>query len=109
MGYILIIKSTTILKEERIMAKNYSVKNNNTIIAKKAYNKLDYYLRTHAGDELYLFTREYSTTCYEMCKSGAPINSILYGRKNNTAFMNLSKYLNFMMPYFVEYYDLAVA
>lgn len=91
------------------MAKNYSVKNNNTIIAKKAYNKLDYYLRTHAGDELYLFTREYSTTCYEMCKSGAPINSILYGRKNNKAFMNLSKYLNFMMPYFVEYYDLAVA
>lgn len=91
------------------MAKNYSVKNNNTIIAKKAYNKLDYYLRTHAGDELYLFTREYSTTCYEMCKSGAPINSILYGRKNNKAFINLSKYLNFMMPYFVEYYDLAVA
>lgn len=77
-------------------------------MAKKAHNKLDYYLRTPADDELYLFTREYSTTCYEMCKSGAPIYLTLYGRKNNTAFMNLSKYLNFMMPYFVEYYDHAV-
>lgn len=91
------------------MAKKYAVKNNNTIMAKKAHNnKLDYYLRTPAGDELYLFTRKYSTTCYEMCKSGTPIHSILYGKKNNTAFMNLSKYLNFMMPYLVEYYDLAV-
>ena len=44
-----------------------------------------------------------------MCKSGVPINSVLYGKKNNTAFMNLSKYLNFMMPYFIEYYGLAVA
>ena len=39
---------------------------------------------------------------------GAPINSILHGKKNNTAFMRLVKYLNFMMPYFVEYYDLEV-
>lgn len=91
------------------MAKKYAVKNNNTIVAKKANNKLDYYLRTPAGKELYLFTRGYSTVCYEMCKAGVPIYSILYGRKKNTAFMNLSKYLNFMMPYFVEHYDLAVA
>ena len=91
------------------MAKKYAVKNNSTIMAKKAHNKLDYYLRTPAGEDLYLFTREYSAPCYERCKSGAPIHSILYGRKNNTAFMNLSKYLNFMMPYFVECYNLSVA
>ncbi|MBC3803559.1 hypothetical protein GH808_03795 [Acetobacterium fimetarium] len=91
------------------MAKKYSVRTNNTILAKMANNKLDYYLRTHNGDELYLFTREYSTDCYEMCMSGAPINAVLYGRKKDTAFMNLSKYLNFMMPYFVEYYELATA
>ena len=63
------------------MVKKYVVNNNNTIIAKREHNKLDYYLRTHAGDELYLFTREYSATCYEMCKSGAPIHLILYRRK----------------------------
>lgn len=91
------------------MAKRYSVKNNITIIARKANHKLDYYLRIPTREELYLFTREYSTTCYEMCKSGAPINTVLYGKKNNTAFMNLSKYLNFVMPYFVEYYDLVTA
>ena len=91
------------------MAKRVSLKNNNLIMAKKANNKLDYYLKTQAGEELYLFTKNYSTTCYEMCKSGTPINAVLHGRKNNTAFMNLAKYLNFMMPYFVEYYDLAIA
>lgn len=89
------------------MAKRYSVKNSNAIIAKKKNRKLNYYLRTLAGEELYLFTRRYSKTCYDICKSGVPINTILHGRKNNTAFMNLSKYLNFMMPYFIEYYDLA--
>lgn len=91
------------------MAKKYSVGNNNSILARMANNKLDYYLRTPKGDELYLFTRNYSTTCYEMCKSGVPINTVLYARKKNTAFMNLSKYLNFMMPYFEEYYELSVA
>ena len=30
------------------MAKKYAVKNNSTIMAKKAHNKLDYYLRTPA-------------------------------------------------------------
>ena len=44
------------------MARKYAVKNNNMIMAKKAHGKLDYYLRTPAGEELYLFTREYSTT-----------------------------------------------
>ena len=96
-------------RRRKNMAKRYSLKDSNAIMAKKVNNKLNYYLRTSTGEEYYLFTREYSTTCYEMCKSGAPINSVLFGRKNNTAFMNLSKYLNFMMPYFVDYYDLATA
>ena len=89
-----------------------NIKKQKRIIAEESQSP-DRWLReprnNHAGDELYLFTREYSTTCYEMCKSGAQIHSILYGRKKNTAFMNLSKYLNFMMSYFVEYYDLDVA
>ena len=34
------------------MAKKYAVKNNSTIMAKKAHNKLDYYLRTPAGEDL---------------------------------------------------------
>lgn len=46
--------------EDTKMAKKYSFKDNNQIKAKKANNKLDYYLRTPAGEELYLFTRDYS-------------------------------------------------
>lgn len=91
------------------MAKKYSVKNSYRIIAKKQARKLAFYVRSNSGEEFYLFTRKYSTTCYELCKSGVPINSILHGRRDNEAFMNLSKHLNHMMPYFVDYYELQVA
>ncbi len=91
------------------MAKKYSLKNSNMITAKRNDNKLDYYLRTPAGEEFYLFTKKYSFVCYEVCKSGVPINAVLHGRKNNTAFMNLVNYLNYMMPYLIEYYDLNAA
>ena len=91
------------------MSKKYSVKNSYSIVAKKKARQLDFYVRSHAGEEFYLFTRKYSTTCWETCKSGVPINTILHGRRDNQAFMNLSKHLNHMMPYFVDYYELEVA
>ncbi len=92
-----------------MMAKKYLVKNSNVLVAKKSRNKLNYYLKTLGGEELYLFTREYSTTCYNLCKSGVPVQTVLLARKRNRALMNLSKYLRFMMPYLVEYYNLNVA
>ena len=46
-----------------MMAKKYLVKNSNVLVAKKSRNKLNYYLKTLGGEELYLLTRDYSTTC----------------------------------------------
>lgn len=92
-----------------MMAKKYLVKNSNVLVAKKSRNKLNYYLKTLGGEELYLFTREYSMTCYNLCKSGVPVQTVLLARTRNRALMNLSKYLRFMMPYLVEYYNLNVA
>ncbi len=91
------------------MARRYSVKSNYMIVAKKANNNLDYYLKTPTGEILYLFTRAYSTACYDLCRGGAPINNVLYAKKHNEALMKLSKYLNFMMPYFIDYYELETA
>lgn len=86
------------------------VKNNVFIVARKspAGKKLDYYMQLPDRKENYMFTRNYSTECYETCKAGIPINQALGIKSRNSAVMNLVKYLNFMMPYFVEYFELSV-
>ena len=87
------------------------LKNNIFLVAKKSdmnERKLDYFLRLPDGKECYAFTRNYSSACYETCKSGIPVNKALYGKKNNAAFMGLVKYLQYFLPYFVEYYELDV-
>lgn len=68
--------------------------------------KLDYYLDIPEEGTMYLFTRNYSNTCYDACKSGIGVMNILYGRKRNVSYMNLVKCLKRMMPYLVEYYEL---
>lgn len=90
--------------------KKMKVKNNIFLVARKSKKdrkQLDYYLQMPTGKYEYAFTRRYSGTCYEICKSGIPLNTILCSKKKNTAFMEMVKYLKFMMPYFVEYYELA--
>ena len=96
--------------EERKM-KNVRVKNNIFVVARKSPKgkKLDYFIQLPNKEENYMFTRNYSAKCYEVCKAGVPINSLLGKRKKNPAIMRLVKYLNYMMPYFVEYYELEVA
>ena len=87
--------------------KKISIKNNIFMIGKKnGQRKLDYYLKMRDGREYYMFTRDHSASCYEICKSAIPVNKVLQIRNRNTAIMGLVKYLNFMMPYFVEYYGL---
>ena len=64
--------------------KNINLKHNILLVAKKSKKsgrKLDYYLRMPNGDEEYAFTRNYSNTCYDICKSGYPINKALYAKK----------------------------
>lgn len=88
--------------------KKVNLKNNIFLVVKKSKNKakkLDYYFKLPNGDIKYAFTRRYSTTCYEAFKSGMPINEALHCKKNNIAFMSMVKYLNFMMPYFIDYYN----
>jgi hypothetical protein len=84
------------------------VKNNIFVVARKSVkgNKLDYYMQMPDGRESYMFTKNYSMKCYQICRSGVPINRILGIRRRNPAVMKLVNYTNFMMPYFIEYFEL---
>jgi hypothetical protein len=88
--------------------KKINIENTVTLIARKSkiMDKLDYYVKEQHSEEHYLFTRNYSSVCYNMCKGGASINRLLKVRDRNTALMGLVKYLKISMPYFVEYYGL---
>ena len=89
--------------------KKLNLKNNIYLVARKSDNtkgKLDYYLRMQDGTERYAFTRKFSNTCYQNCKSGMPINKAIYGKKKDVAFMSLVKYLKHIMPYLTEYYEI---
>lgn len=88
--------------------KKVRLNNNIFIVAKKSKQdrKLDYYILMPDNKEFYLFTRNFSKVCYDICKSGTPVNRILGERTRNPAVMRLVNYLNFTMPYFVETLDL---
>ena len=90
--------------------KKISVEKNIFIIAKKSKTpyKLDYYLQFPDKVEEYMFTRNYSAKCYEACKSGVPLNNMIFAKRKNPAVVKLVKYLQFMMPYFIDYYELRV-
>lgn len=88
--------------------KKVKLHNNIFIVARKSkqMKKLDYYIQMPDNKEFYLFTRNYSKVCYDICKAGIPVNKVMRERTRNEAVMRLVKYLNFTMPYFVEVFDL---
>lgn len=88
--------------------KQTKIENNVFIVARKTVRgkELDYYIQLPDKEEHYMFTRAYSAKCYEVCKAGIPINRVLHVRCRNQALMNMANHLKFMMPYFVEYFEL---
>lgn len=98
-------------ENRRIHMRKLRVRNNIFVVARKSVKgrKLDYYMQMPDGKENYMFTKNYSTECYQICRAGVPINQVLGIRRRNAAVMNMVKYLNFMMPYFVEYFELKTA
>lgn len=86
-------------------------KNNVFIVARKnaKTNRLDYYMQLPDRQEEYMFTRNYSTVCYDLCKSGVRLNQMFSVRSRNTAVMNLVDYLRFFCPYFLKELGVAAA
>lgn len=71
--------------------------------------RLCYYLKTDNNDFLYAFSRNYSRHTYDLCKSGIRVNDLISRRTRDTAVMNLVDYMNLMLPYLAEIYDLPVS
>ena len=67
-----------------------------------------YYIKCPGMDRIYAFTRPFSAGAYEICKSGIRVNDLSTRRSRDKAVMKLVKYLNVMLPYLREYYDLPV-
>ena len=76
---------------------------------KKGRKMVDYYLVTGNGDRLYAFSRAYTKSSYDLCKSGIVVTDLLSKRTRNVAVMNLINYLRFMMPCLCEEYELQMA
>lgn len=69
---------------------------------------IDYYIVVPGQERMYVFSRRYTHSTYNMCKAGVRINQILTKKSRDTGVMRLVKYLRVMMPYLTEYYDLPV-
>ena len=91
--------------------KNVKLHNNIFIVARKSkqMKKLDYYIQMPDNKEFYMFTRNYSKVCYDICKAGTPVNKVIGEKTRNEAVMKLVKYLRFTMPYFAEEFALKIA
>ena len=69
---------------------------------------IDYYITYPGSERIYAFTRKYTQNTYDLCKSGIRINDLSTRRTRDRAVMKLVDYLNIMLPYLCEYYELPV-
>lgn len=74
--------------------------------SEKHHGKLDYYLLIPGRGYKYAFSKDFKACCYIAYKNPVPLNKVLHDRNNNTALMNLRKYVNYIMPYLVDYLGL---
>ena len=70
---------------------------------------IDYYITIPGKADIYAFSKKYTHTTYDICKSGIRVNEISTKRSRNRSVMRLVNYLNVMLPYLTEYYGLEVA
>ena len=69
---------------------------------------IDFYITSPGKEDIYAFSKRYTHTIYDICKSGIRVNEISTKRSRNRSVMGLVKYLNVMLPYLTEYYGLEV-
>lgn len=69
---------------------------------------IDYYIEQPRRKSIYAFTRTFTNNTYDMCKAGIRVNELSLKKSRDKAVMGLVKYLNIMLPYLSEYYELPV-
>ena len=75
----------------------------------KGENKMiDYYIIYPGRERIYAFSKKYRQNTYDLCKSGIRINDLSTRKTRDRGIMNLVDYLNIMLPFLCDYYDLPV-
>lgn len=67
---------------------------------------VDYYL-VAGNEKIYAFSRVYTNHSYDMCKSGIRLSELLTKRSRDTGVMRIVNSANRMIPYLIEYHELA--
>lgn len=69
---------------------------------------IDYYIEIPNEDSIYAFSKRYTNTTYDMCKSGVRLNKLICTKTRNQAVMQLVNYTRFLLPYLTEEYKIPV-
>ncbi len=77
-------------------------------IKKEGRKLVDYYIVQPGCKMIYAFTKPYTKRAYDLCKSGISIKTLLCKKSKDTSVMGLIRYTAYMMPYFMEEYELIV-
>lgn len=69
---------------------------------------IDYYIEQPGQDRIYAFSKTFTQNTYDMCKSGIRVNELSTKRSRDRGVMRLVNYLNVVLPYLSDYYELPV-
>ena len=69
---------------------------------------IDYYIICPGMERVYAFSKKYIQNAYDLCKSGIRINDLSTRKTRDRGVMILVDYLNMMLPYLCDYYELPV-
>lgn len=69
---------------------------------------IDFYIDQPGQERIYAFSKVYTQNTYNICTSGVRINELSCKRTRDRGVMRLVNYLNVMLPYLTEYYELPV-
>ena len=71
--------------------------------------RINYYILVPGYERIFAFQKKYYASAYRLCKNGIRINDLSVLRTRDRRVMKLVDYVNVMLPYFTEYYELPVA
>ena len=70
---------------------------------------IDYYIEQPGQENIYAFSKVFTQNTYDMCKAGIRVNELSVKRSRDRGVMRLVNYLNVILPYLCEFYEIPVA
>lgn len=67
---------------------------------------IDFYIEQPGKERIYAFSKVFTQNSYNLCRAGVRVNELSCKRARDKGVMRLVNYLNVMLPYLTEYYEL---